>query len=70
VAELIDHDLGEVHLCDRGRRLAVATATRAVGRARRWGGSAPEMFGIGTLEVRPSASRGDLAAYFSAAGKR
>ena len=70
VAELVDRDLGEVHLRDRGRRLAVATATRAVGRARRWGGSAAAMFGTGTLEARSCATRDDLAGYFSAFGKR
>ncbi len=70
VAELVDRDLGDVHLCDQGRRLAAATATRAVGRARRWGGSAGEMFGADTLEVRSPATRDDLAGYFTAAAKR
>lgn len=66
VRALVEEDLGQVELVGEGRRRAVATTTRALGRARRGGAHALGLFGTATIELGPGpASGGDLATFFA-----
>lgn len=66
VRALVAGDLGEVEVVGAGRRTAVATATRALGRARRWGVHAVELFGSTTIDVGAGpVPIDDLASFFA-----
>ena len=66
VRRLVDEDLGALVLHAGGRPVGCATATRAVGRSRRWGRDVTqEAFGRQDLEVALLPTRDDLAGFFA-----